>query len=300
MASAPAAVAAGLQLPSHLHHGPSKAKPAKEILSAPVSVGRCQHDAGTATLPKPCERRRHQRGSDAGATTRLHDCHVMDETGLWAQIAPGGRLDRGIEVTEHLVIPFGNEHRCILDIKLAREKIGIALLPGSVWRQEPSLIELVVGLEQDGPQRTKNQQITLRRRPYDRTHKISSRSRWHRAIESLRMSDCLFCKIVSGQIPADIVHQDDALVGFRDISPKAPLHVLIVPRRHIATLNDLIADDDALVGSMARLAAAVAKEHGYDQGGFRTVFNCNADTGQTVFHIHMHLLAGRPLSWPPG
>jgi histidine triad (HIT) family protein len=114
------------------------------------------------------------------------------------------------------------------------------------------------------------------------------------------MSDCLFCKIVSGQIPAAIVHQDDALVGFRDISPKAPLHVLIVPRRHIATLNDLTADDDALVGSMARLAAMLAKEHGYDQGGFRTVFNCNADAGQTVFHIHMHLLAGRPLGWPPG
>ncbi len=114
------------------------------------------------------------------------------------------------------------------------------------------------------------------------------------------MSDCLFCKIISGQIPAAIVHQDNALVGFRDISPKAPLHVLIVPRRHIATLNDLTADDDALVGSMARLAATLAKEHGYDQDGFRTVFNCNADAGQTVFHIHMHLLAGRPLGWPPG
>ena len=113
------------------------------------------------------------------------------------------------------------------------------------------------------------------------------------------MSDCLFCKIISGQIPAAIVHQDDALVGFRDISPKAPLHVLIVPRQHIATLNDLTAND-ALVGSMARLAATLAKEHGYDQGGFRTVFNCNADAGQTVFHIHMHLLAGRPLDWPPG
>ena len=123
---------------------------------------------------------------------------------------------------------------------------------------------------------------------------------WNRTIESLCMNDCLFCKIISGQIPAAIVHQDDALVGFRDISPKAPLHVLIVPRQHIATLNDLTANDDALVGSMARLAATLAKEHGYDQGGFRTVFNCNADAGQTVFHIHMHLLAGRPLNWPPG
>lgn len=114
------------------------------------------------------------------------------------------------------------------------------------------------------------------------------------------MSTCLFCRIASGEIPSAIVHQDDTLVAFKDITPQAPLHILIVPRRHIATVNDLTPDDDALVGSMARLAARLAREHGYDERGFRTVFNCNADAGQTVFHLHMHLLAGRGLTWPPG
>ena len=114
------------------------------------------------------------------------------------------------------------------------------------------------------------------------------------------MVECLFCKIVAGQIPGAIVHQDDTLIAFKDINPQAPLHVLIVPRTHIATLNDLSPDDDALVGSMFRLAAALAKEHGYGERGYRTVFNTNRDAGQTVFHIHLHLLAGRGLTWPPG
>ena len=114
------------------------------------------------------------------------------------------------------------------------------------------------------------------------------------------MTDCLFCKIIAGQIPGAIVHQDDTLIAFKDINPQAPLHVLIVPRKHIATLNDLSAEDDALVGSMFRRAAALAQEHGYDQRGYRTVFNTNREAGQTVFHIHLHLLAGRGLNWPPG
>ena len=114
------------------------------------------------------------------------------------------------------------------------------------------------------------------------------------------MSDCLFCGIVAGRIPAALVYQDDAVVAFRDINPQAPLHVLIVPRKHIATLNDLAPADDALVGSMFRAAAALAKEHGYDARGYRTVFNTNREAGQTVFHIHLHLLAGRGLTWPPG
>ena len=114
------------------------------------------------------------------------------------------------------------------------------------------------------------------------------------------MPDCLFCKIIDGSIPGAIVHQDEHLVAFKDINPQAPLHVLIVPRRHIATLNDLLPGDDALVGSMARLAAQLARGSGYDQRGYRTVFNCNADAGQTVFHIHMHVLGGRHLAWPPG
>ena len=116
----------------------------------------------------------------------------------------------------------------------------------------------------------------------------------------MSMNDCLFCKIVAGEIPGSIVHQDDELVAFKDINPQAPLHVLIVPRRHIASLNDLNPDDDALVGSMFRLAAALAKEHGYADRGYRTVFNTNREAGQTVFHIHLHLLAGRCLTWPPG
>jgi histidine triad (HIT) family protein len=114
------------------------------------------------------------------------------------------------------------------------------------------------------------------------------------------MTDCLFCKIVAGGIPAALVYQDDSVVAFKDINPQAPLHVLIVPRKHIATLNDLAPADDALVGSMFRAAAALAKEHGYDGRGYRTVFNTNREAGQTVFHIHLHLLAGRGLTWPPG
>jgi histidine triad (HIT) family protein len=114
------------------------------------------------------------------------------------------------------------------------------------------------------------------------------------------MSDCLFCRIIVGQIPGNFVHQDETTIAIRDINPQAPLHVLIVPRRHIATLNDLSVEDDALVGSLFRRAAAIAKEHGYDERGYRTVFNTNREAGQTVFHIHLHLLAGRGLGWPPG
>ena len=114
------------------------------------------------------------------------------------------------------------------------------------------------------------------------------------------MADCLFCKIVAGQIPGSIVFQNEHVVAFRDITPRAPTHVLIVPRRHIATLNDLTPEDDALVGEVVRAAAAVAKEQGLADRGYRTVFNCNAEAGQTVFHIHLHLLGGRPMSWPPG
>jgi histidine triad (HIT) family protein len=114
------------------------------------------------------------------------------------------------------------------------------------------------------------------------------------------MNDCLFCKIIAGDIRGAIVHQDEELVVFKDINPQAPLHVLIVPRRHIPSLNDLRPEDDKLVGSMFRQAAALAQEHGYADRGYRTVFNTNRDAGQTVFHIHLHLLAGRGLTWPPG
>ena len=114
------------------------------------------------------------------------------------------------------------------------------------------------------------------------------------------MADCLFCRIVAGTIQAAKVYEDDQLVAFSDISPQAPMHVLVVPREHIATLNDLDPAHDALVGAMTRRAAAIAKAHGYDQSGYRTVFNCHADAGQAVFHIHLHVLGGRKLFWPPG
>lgn len=111
---------------------------------------------------------------------------------------------------------------------------------------------------------------------------------------------CLFCRIVAGEIPATKVFEDERLIAFNDINPQAPMHVLVVPKRHISTLNDVSAADDELVGAMVRRAAALAKENGFDGPGFRTVFNCNAQAGQTVFHIHLHVLGGRVLTWPPG
>ena len=114
------------------------------------------------------------------------------------------------------------------------------------------------------------------------------------------MSDCLFCRIIRREIPASIVYEDDQVLAFNDINPQAPLHALVVPKRHIHSLNALSAQDDALVGEVVRRAAAIARDKGYGDRGFRTVFNTNAEAGQTVFHIHLHLLAGRGLTWPPG
>jgi histidine triad (HIT) family protein len=112
--------------------------------------------------------------------------------------------------------------------------------------------------------------------------------------------DCLFCKIIKREIPASIVYEDDRVLAFNDINPQASTHVLVVPKQHIATLNDLQSGDDAIVGEVVRRAAAIARERGIDAGGYRTVFNTNRDAGQTVFHIHLHLIGGRSLSWPPG
>ena len=112
--------------------------------------------------------------------------------------------------------------------------------------------------------------------------------------------NCLFCKIVAGEIPASKVYEDERLVAFNDINPQAPLHALVVPKQHVATLNDLTAADDDLVGAMVRVGATIAKGRGFDGPGFRTVFNCNAQAGQTVFHIHLHVLGGRVMTWPPG
>jgi len=114
------------------------------------------------------------------------------------------------------------------------------------------------------------------------------------------MPECLFCSIVNHEINASIVFEDERVVAFNDINPQAPTHVLVVPRRHIASLNDLTADDHELVGEIVRRAALIAKDRGISAGGFRTVFNTNRDAGQTVNHIHVHLLGGRQMHWPPG
>ncbi len=109
-------------------------------------------------------------------------------------------------------------------------------------------------------------------------------------------TDCLFCKIVAGDIPADIIYQDEHVIAFRDISPQAPTHILIVPRKHIATINDLESTDQLLAGHLLLTAQKLAREQGIDQSGFRLVMNCNQEGGQTVYHIHMHLMGGRQLT----
>ncbi|PWT79449.1 MAG: histidine triad nucleotide-binding protein [Blastocatellia bacterium] len=114
------------------------------------------------------------------------------------------------------------------------------------------------------------------------------------------MVDCLFCKIVNRQIPASVVYEDERVLAFNDINPQAPTHVLVVPKRHIASLNEIGVEDDQMVGEIVRRAAALARERGISESGFRTVFNTNREAGQTVFHIHLHLLGGRPMRWPPG
>lgn len=114
------------------------------------------------------------------------------------------------------------------------------------------------------------------------------------------MSDCIFCKIIDRKIPSKVVHEDAETYAFEDINPQAPTHVLIVPKRHVPTANDLAPDDDALVGKLHRVAAGIAAERGFAEEGYRTVMNTNRGAGQTVFHLHLHLLGGRPMTWPPG
>lgn len=112
--------------------------------------------------------------------------------------------------------------------------------------------------------------------------------------------DCLFCTIAEGDIPADKVYEDEDILAFRDISPQAPVHILIIPRKHISSLNDLEKADNALTGKMIEVAAMLAGQEGIAESGYRTVFNCNSDGGQAVYHLHLHLIGGRQMTWPPG
>jgi histidine triad (HIT) family protein len=114
------------------------------------------------------------------------------------------------------------------------------------------------------------------------------------------MSDCLFCKIVAKEIPAKVVHEDADVLAFEDIQPQAPVHVLVIPKKHIATLNDLAPADEPVAGKLFTAAAKIARERGLADRGWRAVVNVNKDAHQLVFHIHLHLLAGRAFHWPPG
>jgi histidine triad (HIT) family protein len=112
------------------------------------------------------------------------------------------------------------------------------------------------------------------------------------------MTDCLFCKMVAGEIKPDVVYEDSNVLAFKDISPQAPVHILVIPKRHVATLNDF--DDEPLAGQLLLTAVKLAKQLGLAEDGYRTVFNCNKNGGQAVYHVHMHLIGGRQMAWPPG
>ena len=112
--------------------------------------------------------------------------------------------------------------------------------------------------------------------------------------------NCLFCKIIENKIPSKKVYEDGQIFAFEDISPQAPVHIVIIPKKHIATSLDLENEDNELIGRLFQAANKIAKDRGVADKGFRLVMNCNSDAGQTVFHVHLHLLAGRPMHWPPG
>lgn len=114
------------------------------------------------------------------------------------------------------------------------------------------------------------------------------------------MVECIFCNIINGKMPANIIYEDEEVVAFQDIAPKAPVHILIVPRKHIETINDLEPTAAELVGKIILVAQKLAKQEGIEKSGYRLVFNCNRDAGQAIYHIHLHLLGGRRFGWPPG
>jgi len=114
------------------------------------------------------------------------------------------------------------------------------------------------------------------------------------------MSDCLFCKIRDGEIQGDIVYEDDHVLAFNDVNPQAPVHILIIPKKHISTVNDVTGADEVVMGKLFAAANVITSQEAITEDSYRLVVNCNEKAGQTVFHIHMHLLAGRNMSWPPG
>ncbi len=114
------------------------------------------------------------------------------------------------------------------------------------------------------------------------------------------MTDCLFCKMVAGEIKPDIIYEDEFVLAFKDVAPQAPFHALVIPKKHIATLNEIQDEDTELVGRILMTAKKIAIQAGIADEGYRSVFNCNAQAGQTVFHLHLHVLGGRDLTWPPG
>jgi len=114
------------------------------------------------------------------------------------------------------------------------------------------------------------------------------------------MTDCLFCRLAAREIPTEIVFESDNIFAFKDIDPKAPYHVLIIPKKHIPTLNDIGEEEKKIMGELLLAAKQIATHLGIDETGYRTIINCNADGGQEVFHLHLHLLGGRKMAWPPG
>lgn len=112
--------------------------------------------------------------------------------------------------------------------------------------------------------------------------------------------NCLFCRIIAGEIPAEVVHQDERSIAFRDINPQAPVHVLVIPREHIESLDEASQRDEAALGHLLRIAARIANDQGLSESGYRTVINTGEGAGQSVFHLHVHVLGGRPMKWPPG
>ncbi len=114
------------------------------------------------------------------------------------------------------------------------------------------------------------------------------------------MTNCIFCDMIEGKLKADVVYESENVFAFKDIMPKAPVHILIIPKKHIPTLNDIKVEDKLVIGEILLVAQEIAKKFGLSEKGYRTVFNCNQDAGQAVFHIHLHLLGGRRLLWPPG